>query len=89
MEEEKLDLHGYTVEQAKQIILDTIDLANEQTSKIVVVHGYNNGTKIRDMVRKNLKHKKISKIYLDFNPGITIIELNKKNNIIKKEKGKK
>lgn len=76
--EEQLDLHGYTIEQAKQTIIDTIDLADEQISRIVIVHGYNKGTKIRDMVRKNLKHKKISKIYLDFNPGITIIELNTK-----------
>lgn len=76
--EEKLDLHGYTEEQAKQKIIDIIEFADDELKRIIVVHGYNNGTKIKDMIRKNLKHKKIEKICFALNPGISIIEL--KNN---------
>jgi DNA-nicking Smr family endonuclease len=78
--EEKLDLHGYTVEQAKEEILKTIEVFGNNIERIVVIHGYNNGIKIKEMIRKKLKHKKIEKICFTLNPGISIIELKNKKN---------
>lgn len=73
--ENVIDLHGLTVEQAKMQLLDEIEYSNKTIWIIKVIHGYNRGTLIRDMVWR-LKHPKIKKIIKgDLNPGVTLIEL--------------
>jgi len=70
-----IDLHRMTVEEAKFQILEEIKYANNNIWRIVAIHGYKNGTAIRDMIRHKLKHPRINKINIDMNPGVTIIEL--------------
>lgn len=47
-----LDLHGLTVADARKKLQNAISAASPQTKQIRVIHGCNNGTAIRDMVRK-------------------------------------
>lgn len=70
-----VDLHGLYVEEAKTILNDAINSARKSTKKVVVVHGYQQGTKLKDMVR-TLRNGKISHSFADFyNKGQTIIVL--------------
>ncbi len=50
----KLDVHGYTRKQASQIIKDAIKQCykNNDTT-LIVIHGSNNGTVIRDWLRNS------------------------------------
>ena len=73
--EMSIDLHGLTVDQAKYELIDKIAYADKTIWRIRVIHGYNKGTAIRDMVWR-LKYPKIKKIIKgDLNPGVTLIEL--------------
>lgn len=70
-----IDLHGLTVEQAKYELIEKINYSDNTIWTIKVIHGYNKGTAIRDMVWR-LKNNRIKKIIKgDLNPGITLIEL--------------
>lgn len=74
-----LDVHGYTsdlvIYPVSVFINDNIKLGND---KIVIIHGIGEGI-LRDTIRLSFKRdKRIKKLYGDiFNPGITIIELNR------------
>lgn len=71
-----IDLHGMTVEQAKYYLIKEIETCDRNVWTIKAVHGYNNGTAIRDMIKYRLKHQKIKKIVIgDINKGVTLIEL--------------
>lgn len=59
--EMNIDLHGLTVDQAKYELINEIEYANNTIWRIRVIHGYNKGTAIRDMIWR-LKHYKIKNI---------------------------
>ncbi len=70
-----VDLHEYTVSDAKQKLQSTVNTAPKNTQEIIVIHGYNNGTALRDMVRKEFKNKRVVKKFLGMNQGVTILVL--------------
>ncbi len=47
-----VDVHNLYVADALQSIRDKIAQAPHTTEKIIVVHGYNNGTAIKEALRK-------------------------------------
>lgn len=72
---EEIDLHGLTVEQARYELTNKINEVGNTVWEISVIHGYNNGTAIRDMVLR-FKHPRIQKRILgDLNPGKTTLYL--------------
>ena len=73
----EIDLHGMYEEDAKQLILYTLDHIDTNTTEIVVIHGYQHGQILRDMVRNKLSHPKISCKLLSLNEGKTRILLKK------------
>jgi len=46
-----IDIHGLNREQARRLLLFEIRRAPQNAEKILVIHGCNNGTVLRDMVR--------------------------------------
>ena len=73
-----LDLHGYDRETARVAINDFIkDNMIMKNKYIAIVHGIGSGI-IRDTTINTLKTNKNVKAYKisNFNPGMTIIELN-------------
>ncbi len=75
-----IDIHGLTSDEAKRQLLGRINRANAETEKIVVIHGCNNGTVLRDMVRKQIRSNRILEIAPTFlNDGQTTIYLKKGN----------
>jgi len=72
----ELDLHGMNQYQAKTCIDSALKKANRGTYRIRLIHGYNTGTSLRDMIRKNYRsHPKVLRMELGLNQGITELVL--------------
>lgn len=73
-----IDIHNMTCEQAKKHLEWEILRAGENVDRIVIIHGCNGGTVLRDMVRKRLKSPRILDIIPTFsNDGETTVYLKK------------
>ena len=73
-----IDVHGLTGEQAKQRVEREIRLAPPRCESIIVIHGCNKGTVLRDTVRNRIRSKRILDIIPCFaNDGQTTIYLKK------------
>ena len=72
-----IDLHNYTVDDAKHELQLFVKSAPKEIREIIVIHGYRNGKALLNMVRKDFRHKRISQKVLSLNPGVTIFVLNK------------
>lgn len=71
-----VDIHGLTATEAKKKLEREISRAPAQIKRIVVIHGCNNGTVLRDMVRTKLRSPRIYEIVPTFsNDGETTIYL--------------
>ena len=71
------DIHGMTADDAKRQLEQLLGRLSPQTEELLVIHGYNGGQKLRDMVRGRLKHPRIQSKLLSLNPGQTRILLKK------------
>lgn len=71
----EVDLHGLTVEDAKRRLEHLLSHAGPEIREIRVIHGYNGGQALRDMVRVRLKHPRIATKLVTLNPGETRILL--------------
>lgn len=68
-----VDVHGMKCRQAEQFINNIINLAHGSFT-MTVIHGYNHGTAISDMVRNKLANSHIAKRSPDkYNQGITYL----------------
>lgn len=73
----KIDIHGMRVEAAKFRLASIIQSCNADVTEIVVIHGYNSGQALKEMVRA-LEAPRIKQIRASLNEGQTIIDLKKK-----------
>lgn len=72
----ELDVHGMTKYQAKIYIDSQLKKVKGSTYRIRIIHGYQNGTQLRDMIRKEYRsHPKICRLEVGINPGITDLVL--------------
>lgn len=66
-----VDVHGMKCSQARRFInniINTIRVAFQ----LIIIHGYNHGTAIKDMLAQNFSNTHVAEMYLDpFNQGIT------------------
>lgn len=69
----EVDLHGMDVKFAKGYLKEIIEYTKEK--ELVVIHGYNSGDKVMNMVQKQFIHKKLKRKIKGLNKGITIFEL--------------
>lgn len=74
--DKRVDLHGMLVADAKKRLEREINSAPPQIKRIIVIHGCNNGTALRDMVRTKIRSPRIDAIVPTFsNDGETVIYL--------------
>ena len=72
----ELDVHEMNQFQAKTYIDSQLKRAKEDVYIIRIIHGYNRGTALRDMVRKEYRsHPKVKRVEASLNPGITDLVL--------------
>jgi DNA-nicking Smr family endonuclease len=68
----ELDVHGMNAYQAKLNIDSKLKSAKKDTYIVRVIHGFNSGTKLKNMVRKEYRnHPKVIRIETGLNQGIT------------------
>ena len=60
-----------SAEQARELLLNWLSHSPESVTELRVVHGYNRGTLLRDMVRQELTHPRIRTKLPALNPGET------------------
>ena len=71
----EVDVHGLTCKQAKRFIKNIINLGNT-AFLLKIIHGYNHGTAIKEMLSTNFYNSHVIKKYPDqFNKGITYMQL--------------
>lgn len=71
----EVNLHGLTAPDAKRQLEQFLSRLDAGAEELVIIHGYNNGQVLRDMVRNQLKHPRIKAKLLSLNPGQTRILL--------------
>lgn len=65
------DVHGMKCIQAKRFINNIIN-AIRTSFKLIIIHGYNHGTAIKDMLASDFNNSHIKANYLDpHNQGVT------------------
>lgn len=67
----EVDLHGLTAEDAKRRLEHLLSNIGPEIREVRVIHGYNSGQALRDMVRIRLKHPRIASKLVTLNPGET------------------
>lgn len=71
-----IDIHGLIASEAKIRIEKEIASSPSSIKKIIVIHGYNKGNVLQEMVRNNIRSSRIVEIIPSFlNSGISIIFL--------------
>lgn len=70
-----VDVHGMKCSQAKRLINNLINVL--RTSFVLrIIHGFNHGTAIRDMLSESFDNPHVAKKYLDpRNQGITFMQI--------------
>lgn len=72
----EVDIHKMKHWEAKYYLERLIVSVGQDIKEIIVIHGYHSGTSLLNLVRKELKSKRIKSRYLSLNQGITTLILN-------------
>ena len=68
----ELDIHGMTKYQAKICIDSQLKKADSSLYRIRIVHGYHNGTQLKELVLTTYRsNPKVKRIEVGLNQGIT------------------
>lgn len=68
----ELDLHGKNQYQARIAIESALRKATSATYRLRLIHGFNSGTRLRDMIRDEFAdHPKVRRIVAGLNDGVT------------------
>ena len=71
-----IDLHGMRTEEAEKAVEKAVASAGPGTYQIRVIHGYNRGTSLRDMIYDSFRYNdKVNRIIPGDNRGITVLVL--------------
>lgn len=71
----RIDIHGMYVEDAMEVLRKRVAAAPRHIEKIIVVHGYNRGTALKDAVRRFRAPRVIEVAPSFVNEGETVIWL--------------
>ncbi len=72
----EIDLHGLFQDEAIKVIDKTLKHADDSTYQIKLIHGYNRGTSLKNMIIDEYKyHPKVLRIQPGDNLGTTILVL--------------
>ena len=74
----EVDIHGMTVSEAKRELEKLLNSCDNSVKEIDVIHGYTGGQALLNLVRKDLKHKRIVSRMLSLNQGVTTLKIQPK-----------
>ena len=70
-----VDLHYMREWEAVLYLNKIMQITPNSVHEIVVIHGYHNGLKLLNMVRKDYKNPRIKKKFISLNQGVTSLIL--------------
>lgn len=65
------DLHGVYQQDAKDLLSGWLSTAPKTVRELRVIHGYQRGTALRDMLRGEFSHPRVKAVLSTLNPGET------------------
>ena len=71
------DLHGVSQQDAKDLLSGWLNTAPAAVTELRVIHGYQRGTALRDMLRSGFSHPRVKAVLPSLNPGETRLVLKK------------
>lgn len=72
----EIDIHGMNKYQAKTLIDSRLRSAPKSVYRLRIIHGFHNGTELRDMVRREYSgNKRVLRVEIGLNPGETDLVL--------------
>ena len=72
----KRDLHGMRTGEAEKAVERAVASAGPGTYQIQVIHGFNRGTNLRDMIYDSFRYNdKVKRVIPGDNQGITVLVL--------------
>ena len=74
----EIDLHGMRVEVALRTVMRAVQKVPSSVYRIRVIHGYNSGTALREMIGDEFSYGRVPKVIRieqGSNPGITELVL--------------
>ena len=72
-----VDLHGMYLEDARSLLENWLGHAPAGVTELRVIHGYQRGTALRDMLRSGFSHPRVKAVLPSLNPGETRLVLKK------------
>ena len=72
----EVDIHGMSAIEGKSYLQHILKTCSPSICEILVIHGNKSGTNLANMVRNDLKSKKVKRKFLSMNQGITTLVLN-------------
>ena len=70
----EIDLHGMTKDEARAAVNMFLKQVDSGTYRVKLIHGYNRGTGLRDMILSAFRsHPKVKRIEPGENQGITVL----------------
>ena len=69
------DLHGVYERDARDILTGWLNTAPRTVTELRVIHGYQQDTTLRDMIRSDFSHARVKAILPSLNPGETRLVL--------------
>ena len=73
---QEVDIHGMEAWEAKYYLERLLVNIKPNVKEVIVIHGYHRGNSLMNVVRNELKSKKIKRRFISLNPGITSLILN-------------
>ena len=72
-DEEKtgIDLHGLTVDEAEMQLFEFLEDLSKEVRAVEVTHGYSRGTALKNMVKREFHHWRVTDKQVGLNPGAT------------------
>lgn len=72
-----IDIHGYTVDEARREIERTIVKLDKNITELIVIHGYHGGNRLKELVQSpnGIRSNRIRRRKYTMNQGETILEL--------------
>ena len=72
-----VDLHGVYERDARDLLAGWLNTAPAEVTELRVIHGYQRGTALRDMLRVGFSHPRVRAVLPSLNPGETRLILKK------------
>lgn len=71
----KIDLHNMNLWQATLYLTNAVSEAPKEIKEVIVIHGYNSGVKLKNMVRNDFENNRVKRKFVSLNEGVTSLIL--------------